>query len=197
MKTFGLTGGIGMGKTTAAGWLAQRGIAVCDSDVIARELVEPGQPALEEIRAAFGAGVLDAEGRLRRQELGRWVFADDDARRRLEAILHPRIRAVWRARLAEWRAAGRPVAVTVIPLLFETQAERHFEATICLACSAATQCERLRARGWSPEQIARRNAAQWPIEEKMRRADYVVWTEGTVDVLAGQLERIVPISVPL
>jgi dephospho-CoA kinase len=191
MKTFGLTGGIGMGKTTAAAWLAQRGIAVCDSDVIARELVAPGQPALEEIRSAFGAGVFDAHGRLRREELGRLVFADPAARRQLEAILHPRIRAVWQERLAEWRAAGRPVAVAVIPLLFETQAERQFDATICLACSAATQQERLLARGWSPEQIAQRNAAQWPIEEKIRRADYVVWTEGRVEVLAAQLERIV------
>lgn len=192
MKTFGLTGGIGMGKSTAAEILRQRGVPLTDSDLIARQVVEPGQPALEEIARAFGPELIDREGRLRRDELAKRVFADEAARKQLEAILHPRIRALWQAQLEAWRSEGRPVAVAVIPLLFETGAEKHFDATICLACSAATQQARLRARGWTPEQIAQRNRAQWPIEKKMTAADYVVWTEGSVETTAAQLERIVP-----
>ncbi len=191
MKVFGFTGGIGMGKSTAAEILRQRGVALTDSDIIARQVVEPGQPALSEIARAFGAEMLDGAGRLRRDELARRVFADQAAREQLEAILHPRIRAVWQAQVATWRAAGCAAGVAVIPLLFETHAQSHFDATVCLACSAATQRARLLARGWTPEQIDQRTRAQWPIEKKMSLADYVVWTEGSLDVLAEQLARIV------
>ncbi|MBF8285927.1 MAG: dephospho-CoA kinase [Anaerolineales bacterium] len=191
MRLFGLTGGIGMGKSTAAEILGQRGVALTDSDLIARQVVEPGQSALSEIARAFGGEMLDHAGRLRRDELARRVFADPAAREQLEGILHPRIRAVWQARVAEWRAEGCTVGVAVIPLLFETHAQSQFDATICLACSAATQRARLLARGWTPEQIEQRNRAQWPIEKKMGLADYVVWTEGSLDVLAEQLARIV------
>lgn len=192
MKLFGLTGGIGMGKSACAQLLRWRGAAVVDTDELARELVEPGQPALQEIAIAFGREFLDAEGRLRREEMARLVFADAGARRRLEAILHPRIQDAWRAQVAAWRAEGKPLAVVVIPLLFETGAEREFDAVICVACSAETQRQRLLARGWSPEQIEQRIAAQMPIEEKMLRADYVVWTEAGMDVHAQQVYRIVP-----
>ncbi|PYJ60415.1 MAG: dephospho-CoA kinase [Verrucomicrobia bacterium] len=192
MKTFGLTGGIGMGKSTAADLLCRRGFPVVDSDVIAREIVEPGQPALAEIRQLFGRELLGDDGRLRRDELARRVFADASARRKLEEILHPRIRAVWRSQLQSWRAEGRSAAIALIPLLFETDAARHCEATICAACSAKTQRQRLRQRGWNDEQIDQRIAAQLPIEKKMLLADYVVWTEGPLDVLEAQLARIIP-----
>jgi len=192
VKTFGLTGGIGMGKSTAADLLRQRGFPVVDSDVIAREIVEPGQPALAEIRQLFGREILGDDGRLRRDELAKRVFADASARLKLEEILHPRIRAVWQSQLQSWRAGGRPVAVALIPLLFETDAARYCDATICAACSAKTQRQRLRQRGWNDEQIDQRIAAQWPIEKKMLLADYVVWTEGPLDVHEAQLARIIP-----
>jgi dephospho-CoA kinase len=192
MKLFGLTGGVGMGKSACAQLLRWRGAAVVDTDELARELVEPGEPALAEIAAAFGRELLDAEGRLRRDALARIVFADPAARRTLEQILHPRIRDAWHERVAAWRAEGKPLGVVVIPLLFETGAEREFDAVICVACSAETQRQRLLARGWSPEQIEQRIAAQMPIEEKMLRADYVVWTEAGMDVHAQQVYRIVP-----
>lgn len=192
MRLLGLTGGVGMGKSACAQLLQWRGAAVLDTDELARELVEPGQPALEEIAQAFGRDFLDAEGRLRREELARLVFADAQARRRLEAILHPRIQEAWRAQVAAWRAQNRPLGVVVVPLLFEIGAEKEFDAVICVACSAATQRQRLLARGWSPEQIQQRIAAQMPIEEKMLRADYVVWTEAGMDVHAQQVYRIVP-----
>ena len=159
MKTFGLTGGIGMGKSTAADLLCRRGFPVVDSDVIAREIVEPGQPALAEIRQLFGRELLGDDGRLRRDELARRVFADASARRKLEEILHPRIRAVWRSQLQSWRAEGRPAAIALIPLLFETDAARHCDATICAACSAKTQRQRLRKRGPLPV-AARERAGQ-------------------------------------
>jgi dephospho-CoA kinase len=192
VKTFGLTGGIGMGKSTAADLMRRRGFPVVDSDVIAREIVEPGQPVLAEIRQLFGREILGDDGRLRRDELAKRVFADASARRKLEEILHPRIRAVWQSQLQSWRAEGRPAAIALIPLLFETDASRHCDATICAACSAKTQRQRLRKRGWNDEQIDQRIAAQLPIEKKMLLADYVVWTEGPLDVHEAQLARIIP-----
>jgi dephospho-CoA kinase len=97
MKLFGLTGGIGMGKSTAAEILRQRGVSIIDTDEIAREVVEPGQPALAEVQRLFGREIVGADGCLRRDELARRVFADDDARRKLEAVLHPAIRKIWLA----------------------------------------------------------------------------------------------------
>ena len=190
MKVLGLTGGIGMGKSASARLLHARGVPVVDTDDLARQVVQPGQPALAEVLAAFGPQIAGPDGQLRRDELARRVFADPAARERLEAILHPPIRALWRAQVQTWRAEGRPLAVVVIPLLFETKAEAELDATICVACSAATQRQRLLARGWSPEQIEQRLSAQWPVEAKIARADYVIWTEADFDVHAAQIERI-------
>lgn len=192
MRTFGLTGGIGMGKSTAAQILRDRGIAIVDTDDLARQVVQPGESALGEISKAFGADLVDSAGQLRRDILAKIVFADDNARARLEAILHPRITALWKAQVRSWQHEGRAVAVVVIPLLFETKVEAEFDAVICLACSAPTQQQRLRARGWSTEQIQQRCAAQLPVADKMLRADFVVWTEGDVAVSAQQLTRIIP-----
>jgi dephospho-CoA kinase len=190
MILLGLTGGIGMGKSTSAEILAQRGVAVVDTDQLAREVVEPGQPALEEIRREFGPAVIDAAGRLQREELARRVFSDDAARRKLEAITHPRIRERWRARAAQWRAERRPLGVVVIPLLFETGAEKELDRIVCLACTAATQRERLRARGWNDAQIEGRIRAQWPTEKKIALAHFVIWSETTLELHAAQWERI-------
>ena len=190
MKVLGLTGGVGMGKSTSARLLRAREVPVVDTDDLARQVVAPGQPALAEVLAAFGPKMAGPDGQLRRAELARCVFADPAARRRLEAILHPPIRALWRAQVETWRAEGRPLAVVVIPLLFETKAETELDLTICVACSAPTQQQRLQARGWSPEQIEQRLQAQWPVETKAARADYLVWTEADLEVHAAQIERI-------
>lgn len=192
MKTIGLTGGIGMGKSACAQLLAWRGAVVVDTDELARQIVEPEAPALAEVREAFGPEVIGPEGRLQREVLARLVFADVIARKKLEAILHPRIRALWKAQLESWRVADKLLAVVVIPLLFETDAAGEFDQIICVACSAATQRERLLARGWTEAQIAQRIAAQLPAEEKMRRSHHVIWTEGGMDVHAQQVYRLVP-----
>src|SRR5687768_11803944 len=113
-----------MGKSTAASILARRGLPVLDTDDLARELVEPGHPALDGARAAFGTAVIDAAGRLSRRELARIVFAGPEKRARLEAILHPRIRQRWLDHVAKWRAERQPAGVVVIPLLFETNAAK-------------------------------------------------------------------------
>src|ERR1700690_2579254 len=190
MKVCGLTGGLGMGKSTAAQFLRNRGAHVVDTDELARQLVQPGQLALAEIQAEFGKSIMAPDGRLRRDELARIVFTDAAARQKLETILHPRIRERWLAQVEIWRRENRALAVVVIPLLFETRAESHFNKIICVACSAAAQRERLLARGWTPAQIEQRIAAQWPVEQKISRADFVVWTDGAPAALGRQLERI-------
>ena len=186
MKVIGVTGGIGMGKSTAATLLSRRGVAVIDTDVIAREVVRPGRPGLDEIQRAFGAGMLTPEGALDREAMARVVFADAARRKQLEEILHPRIRDSWLAAAETWRQEGRTCGVVIIPLLFETGAERELDAVVCLACTVGTQQERLRERGWSDEEAARRQAAQWPVQRKMDLARFVVWTEGPLEVQDAQ-----------
>ena len=190
MKLCGLTGGIGMGKSTAAGFFSRLGVRVVDTDEIARQLVQPGQPALSEIRDRFGPEVLAPDGRLRRNVLAQIVFASATARQRLEAILHPRIRAAWLAQAEAWRNENCPLALVVIPLLFETAADNQFEKIICAACSPAAQNGRLLMRGWSPEQIRQRIAAQLPVGQKIARAHFALWTEGQLPVHAQQAARI-------
>jgi len=190
MKLLGLTGGIGMGKSTAAGFLLQQGIPVLDTDDLARELVLPGQPALAEIQAAFGPTIISADGVLDRSRLAALVFKDAGARRQLEAILHPRIRARWQSQAELWRQENQRVGVVVIPLLFETQAETAFDRILCLACTPASQQQRLLARGWSADQISRRLAAQMPVNQKIHQSHYVIWSEGRTEVTAQQLARI-------
>jgi dephospho-CoA kinase len=190
MKVFGLTGGIGMGKSTSASLLVKRGVPVIDTDDVAREVVEPGQPALEEIATTFGRELIDAEGRLRRGALSEIVFASNERRAELEAILHPRIRARWIQQVESWRASGERAGVVVIPLLFETNAASAFDAVICTACSAATQRERLLARGLTTTHIEQRIAAQWPIEKKIASSNHVVWTEGEIEMHERQLEKL-------
>lgn len=182
MIRIGLTGGIGMGKSTAAALLEARGVPIIDTDVIAREVVATGMPALEEIRRAFGEGVVAADGSLKREALASMVFSDDAKRRQLESILHPRIRERWLEFLTRCESEGRAAAVVVIPLLFETQAEKEFDQVICIACSEASQKERLRGRGWTDEQSAKRIASQWPTQKKIDRSNVMIWTEVSREV---------------
>ena len=189
-RVIGLTGGVGMGKSTAARLLAKRGLPVVDSDDLAREVVAPGQPALEEIAEIFGAEFI-VDGKLDRQRMAGEVFGDDAARARLEAIIHPRVRELWQGRIEQWRANEVPVGVVVIPLLFEVGAETEMDTVVCLACTANTQRDRLRARGWDAAQISARIGAQMDIARKVEMAEHVLWNEGTLAALAAQLQRIV------
>jgi dephospho-CoA kinase len=190
MRTIGLTGGVGMGKSTTADYLRQRGFPVIDTDLLARELVEPGQAARSEIARVFGQAILGPDGRLDREALAQVVFPDVTLRKRLEEILHPRIREQWQAQVRDLARAGLPSAVVVIPLLFETGAESSLDLILCVACSAATQQARLLARGWSMAQIEQRIAAQWSIEKKMELSHYVIWTESGLALHESQLDLI-------
>jgi dephospho-CoA kinase len=190
LKLLGVTGGIGMGKSACAGLLRERGLPVVDTDDLARRVVEPGQPGLQEVVRAFGAEVLSPAGALRRDRLADIVFREPQARLRLEAILHPRIRALWHAEADAWRARGAALGVVVIPLLFETGAEKELDRVLCVACSAQSQMERLKARGWPSEQITRRIQAQWPVEKKISQSHYMVWTEGSLEAHGAQVAAV-------
>jgi dephospho-CoA kinase len=190
MMTLGVTGGIGMGKSTVAEILARRGLAVVDTDDLARQVVRPGEPALEQIRSEFGPTVIDVSNELNREALAGVIFRDEAARKKLEAILHPRIQQLWQGQLAVWKSEGRAQVAVIIPLLFETGAESEFDTVLCIACSPVTQRQRLNSRGWTSEQIEQRISAQMPIAEKMSRAHRVVWNEGDLAVLARQCDRI-------
>ncbi len=198
MRLLGLTGGMGMGKSAASDILRRFGLPVCDTDIVARQVVARGQPALVEIANAFGVEVLDVAGELRRDVLAARIFGDAEARLRLEAIMHPRIRDAWQAEAEGWRRTGRPAGVVVIPLLFETGADRSVDVSLCLACSPAVQHERLRERGWLPEHVAQRLAAQWPVEQKAAAATFMIWNDGSLALLEEQLRRVLAVlAIPL
>ena len=189
-RVLGLTGGVGMGKSTAARLLKKAGLPVVDSDGLAREAVQPGTEGLAEIADEFGEGFLKPDGSLDRDKMASTVFQDQAARKQLELIIHPRVRAVWENRIEQWREQKRPVGVVVIPLLFEVGVQDSFDAVLCVASTASTQRSRLRGRNWSDDQIAARIAAQMDIAQKMDLADHVLWNEGTPDQLGEQLNGI-------
>ena len=189
-RVLGLTGGVGMGKSTAARLLKKAGLPVVDSDDLAREAVQPGTKGLAEIVDEFGEGFLKADGLLDRDKMASTVFQDEAARKRLEAIIHPRVRTVWEKQIDQWREQKRPVGVVVIPLLFEVDLQDSFDAVLCVACTANTQRARLRERNWDDAQITARIAAQMDIAQKMDLADHVLWNAGTPDQLGEQLNGI-------
>ena len=191
MIRLGLTGGVGMGKSTASQFLNDLGFKVADTDDIARKLVEPGKPALEDIVKAFGTEVLQDNGELNRKKTAEIVFSDDSKRLKLEEILHPLIRENWELRLNEWSLDNEKLGVVVIPLLYETECERYFDKVVCMACSKDIQRQRLRQRCWSDLEIDQRIKAQLLIEEKMSRADYVIWTNGSIATHAKQWDELI------
>lgn len=179
MRRVALTGGIGTGKSYVRGRLAEAGIPTIDADQLARDVVAPGTPALRAIARRFGPGVLGPDGGLDRKALASIVFSDPDARRALEAIVHPAVRHAADAWLDAHALRGTPLAVADIPLLFETGRERDFDAVIVTSCSLPTQLARVIARDGLTEAEARaRISAQWPTAEKASRATWVVTTDG-------------------
>lgn len=190
MHLIGLTGGIASGKSTVAAELTRHGATVIDADALAREVVEPGQPALAEITARFGRDVITAEGQLDRAKLGSIVFADPDARRDLERITHPRVRDLMQRRIAAALAADADLIVAEVPLLFETRTEALYEGVMLVYAPADVQLARLTARDGIDEAAARqRLSAQMPIEEKRARATWVIDNSATVDSTREQISR--------
>ena len=185
-----LTGGIATGKSFCLGAFAALGAATLDADILAREAVAAESPGLAQVVRRFGPQVLRPDGSLDRGALGRIVFADRGARADLEAIIHPE---VYR-RIQDWSAnlpGGIRVAIADIPLLFETGQEHLFDTVIVCACGPAEQIRRIMARDGLSEPEARdRLNAQWPIEEKVARANYVIRTDGSVEETREQVRRV-------
>ncbi len=190
MKVLGLTGGIGSGKSMVLSMFANMGAEVIDADQLAREVVEPGQPALEEIATAFGRDMLMPDGRLDRGKLARIIFADPVARARLNAITHPRIQERMATEMA-LRGSRPGLLIVDIPLLYENDRSDTVESVIVVWVDAKTQLRRLTERdGLTPDEARQRIAAQMPLDEKRARADLVVDNSGSRENTRRQVEVI-------
>lgn len=188
MLKIGLTGGIGSGKSAASAHFAKLGAEVIDTDLLSRELVEPGQPPLAEIVDAFGERMLDGDGRLNRSRLRERIFADPVARRTLEEILHPRIRE---AMMARAQRSSAPYVIFVIPLLFETGQQSLVDRVLLVDVPEALQRARVGARdGLDDARIDRILQAQTDRETRLRGADDVICNDGTLDELRAAVEKL-------
>ncbi len=175
----GLTGGLATGKSTVSDVLRALGCIVLDADVLAREVVEPGQPALATIAQEFGADILQADGTLDRKRLGAIVFADPPRRRRLEAITHPAIRDRYLARLAELEGQGfEGVVVWDAPVMIESGGYKHVDRLVVVITDAATQRARALARDGDRADVERKIASQMPLADKAALADHVIDNSG-------------------
>lgn len=187
----GLTGGIASGKSTVAGMFEDRKVPVIDADVIAREIVEPGEPALEDIEEAFGAEVIRQEGSLDREALGNIVFGDDQARATLDAITHPRVAQRMAERARALREQGHRWVIYDAALIVENDIHEWLDALIVVSADRATQIERLiRRDGLSREDAIARIDSQLPLEQKVAVADYVIDNNGTLEDTIEQVERV-------
>lgn len=190
----GLTGSFGSGKSTVARMFEEMGVPVQDADRVAREAVEPGRPALEEIVRAFGPGILDAQGGLDRKKMAELAFADPAARKRLNAIVHPRVREE-QARFLREKAA-EPLVVLEIPLLLESGGRAAFAKVIVVAASERARFGRLRRAGFSEGEIIARLGAQMPQERKRELADWVVENDGDLAATREQVRKIARDLIP-
>ncbi len=189
MLRVGLTGGIGSGKSSVSRLLAEHGAVVIDADLLAREVVAAGTPGLAEIVISFGPEMVTEDGELDRAAMGRRVFGDDEARRRLESIVHPRVRA----RAAEIEAEAAPDAVVVhdIPLLVETGQADKFDVVVVVDASPDVRVERImHARQMSEEDARARIAAQADREQRLAAADHVLSNDGSLEQLRTAVDRL-------
>lgn len=184
----GLTGGIASGKSTVARLFVARGVPVVDADAVAREVVAPGSAGLAAIQARFGDGVLQPDGHLDRARMRRLVFADDEARRELEAIIHPRVRDAMDRQLSQ---ADAPYAIAMIPLLLETGQAARYDRVLVVDASRESQIERARARdGSSREVIEGILDAQVARDRRLAAADDVIANDAGIEALEAQVARL-------
>lgn len=191
LRRVALTGGIATGKSHVRARLEQLGVPTIDADRLARDAVAPGTPGLTAVEKRFGRGVIASDGSLNRPRLAAIVFADQEARRDLEAIIHPEVRRATDAWFDSLDPAVHPLAIADIPLLFEVGREKDFDSVIVVACDPGTQLRRVMQRDRLTESEARqRVAAQLPIGDKVRRADFVINTEGSYEETDSQIDRV-------
>jgi dephospho-CoA kinase len=188
MLRMGLTGGIASGKTTVAAILREMNFPVLEADVVARELLLPGQPAHDEVLGEFGGELADANGRIDRAKLAAIVFADPTKLARLNSITHPRVEEAVFRQFAEWEQNGAPDAAFVVAaLLVEAKFADRLDGLVVAYCTPEQQLERLRQRGMSETEARRRIAAQMPVAEKLRYATAKINCSGTLEETRAQV----------
>jgi dephospho-CoA kinase len=191
VRRIALTGGIATGKSHVRRRFEELGVPTIDADTLARQAVAPGTEGLAAVVHEFGPGILDETGALDRKSLGAIVFADAAARRTLESIIHPKVQLAEDEWFASLDPVRHPFAIADIPLLYEVGRDAAFEAVIVAACEPETQIRRVVERdGLSEAEARQRVAAQLPIGEKARRADYVIRTDGTFEETDAQVEQV-------
>ncbi len=191
MLKLGLTGGIASGKSAVAAILRELGFPVLDADSISHKLMEPGQPAHDDILQAFGAELADSSGRIDRHKLAAIVFADPSKLAKLNTILHPRVDQIIFDHLESWRKSGAHAAGFVeAALLIEAGMAPRLDGLVVAWCTPEQQLERLRARGMSEIEARRRMAAQLPIDEKLKHATYTIDCSGTLEQTRGQVQAL-------
>jgi len=191
VRRIALTGGIATGKSHVRARFESLGVPTIDSDVLAHRAVAAGSTGLAAVVARFGPEVLDPQGQLDRKRMADIVFSDPAARKALEAIIHPEVQRETDAWFAALDARQHPFAIADIPLLYEVHRDRDFDAVIVAACSPEIQRQRLMERDGLPEADAQRRIdAQLTIEEKIRRADFVIRTDGSFEETHHQVDAL-------
>jgi dephospho-CoA kinase len=192
MSVYGLTGGIGAGKSTVANMFQESGIPVVLADDVGREVASKGSDGLAEIVRSFGSDVLDSNGELDRRKLGTLIFNDPDRRRELEAILHPRVRDQSRELFSQLEQAGNQIVVYESALLYETQRHTEMRGVILVTASEEQRIARVRSRDGSEEEAVRqRIKAQMDDEEKRGLADYIIENNGDLQVLRREVDSLI------
>jgi dephospho-CoA kinase len=191
VHVFGLTGGLASGKGVVAARFKARGVPVINADELSRAAVAKGSQGLRDVVEAFGAGVLTTDGELDRKALGARVFADPEARRRLEGITHPRIQALMREQTRELEQRGEPLVCYEAPILIEVGMAEALRPLVVVASSEENQLARARLRDGLPEDELRgRIAAQLPLAEKVRVADHVIDNDGSIAAAEAEADRV-------
>jgi dephospho-CoA kinase len=190
-RVIGLTGGIASGKSTVAQLLAEKGAWIVDADHLARVVVGVSSPALAEISQSFGPGVIAEDGSLDRPQLGRLVFADAEARKRLNGIVHPRVLELSRQEIRQAQESGAQLVVYDVPLLYETARSGEFDGTLIVWVDPLTQLLRLRQRtGLTEDEGRQRIASQMPLNRKRELATWVVDNSGSREATQAQVESL-------
>ncbi|HET9272328.1 MAG TPA: dephospho-CoA kinase [Vicinamibacterales bacterium] len=191
MKRIALTGGMGTGKSHVRAVFAALGVPTIDADTLARDVVAHGTPGFEAVVGKFGRGILNTDGDLDRRALGALVFADAGKRHELEAILHPAIKGAIDQWFTTLDQSAQPFAIADIPLLYEVGLDKEYDAVIVTACTPQNQVRRIMARdNLDATEVQRRLEAQLPIEEKVKRANYVVDTNGSLVQTNAQVHKL-------
>jgi dephospho-CoA kinase len=191
MKRLGITGGIASGKSAVAAMLRELGFRVIDADALGHRLIEPGTRAYEEIVREFGAGVLEASGKIDRGKLGKLVFAERGKLERLNAIVHPRVEEEMARQFGEWEKSGvKDAGFVEAALLVEAGYQKNLDGLVVAWCRPEQQVERLLARGLSEVEARRRIAAQMPAEEKLKFATERIDCSGSLEETRRQVEEL-------